>query len=193
MSTVTPKLGLTKPAGIEQFNLATYNNNLDVVDNYAINTVEKQSKGLVYQLHVATSSGSITGATVVHNIPTFTFKANRKYRIIWDFSYYMTGNSDSLFYCQISFAPTADAANLTTNLTSTDGRTKFIQTFLGASTGYVGPVTKYHQTAGTDQTTQIKFLATRVYGDDGLVVVGNVNERVVYSIYDDGEQAGSFG
>lgn len=32
MSLVTPKLGLTKPAGIEQFNLATYNTNLDLID-----------------------------------------------------------------------------------------------------------------------------------------------------------------
>lgn len=32
MSTVTTLLGLTKPAGPEQFNLATYNNNLDLVD-----------------------------------------------------------------------------------------------------------------------------------------------------------------
>lgn len=32
MSTVTPFLGLTKPAGIEQFSLATYNNNLDAID-----------------------------------------------------------------------------------------------------------------------------------------------------------------
>lgn len=37
MSTVTPKLGLTKPAGTEQFNLATYNNNLDIVDTDSTN------------------------------------------------------------------------------------------------------------------------------------------------------------
>lgn len=192
MSTVTTRLGLTKPAGIEQFNLATYNNNLDLVDAYALNTVDKMAKGLVFQAHVAASSGSV-GDAIINNIPSFTFKANRKYRIMWDFSFLMSGNADSLFYCSISFAPVGDAAASLSNLTATDGRTKFIQVWAGNSTGYVGPVIKYHQTGGADQTHQIKFRAQRVVGDDGMTVVGNSNERAVYSIYDDGEQTGSFG
>lgn len=36
MSTVTPKLGLVKPAGLEQFSRATYNNNLDIIDAAAM-------------------------------------------------------------------------------------------------------------------------------------------------------------
>ena len=44
MSTVTTRLGLTKPAGIEQFNLATYNNNLDLVDGFAITEEAERKK-----------------------------------------------------------------------------------------------------------------------------------------------------
>lgn len=41
MSTVTTLLGLTKPAGIEQFSLSTYNNNLDLIDTHAANAILK--------------------------------------------------------------------------------------------------------------------------------------------------------
>jgi hypothetical protein len=196
MSTPTTNYGYIKAAEGEQYDVDITNNNLDALDatdKGLQNALDILPKGLLFQVHVATSTGTVVGPAVVNNIPTFTFKANRKYRIVWDFSYYHTGNADSLFYCQISFAPTADTAASTSNLTSTDGRTKFIQTFAGASTGSTGPITKYHQTGGADQTTQIKFLCSRVYGDDGIIVVGNANERVVYSIYDDGLAAGSFG
>lgn len=191
MSTVTPKLGLTKPAGIEQFNLATYNNNLDVVDNYAVNTVEKLPKGLLWQKHIATSSGAVLDA-IIDNVPTFTFKANRKYRIIWDFSYLMSGNSDSLYYISINLAPVADAAASLANCTPLEGRTKFVQIFAGSSTGHTGPIVAYHLEGGVDRTTQLKFRVQRVFGDDSITIVGNANERPVYSIYDDGDQAGTF-
>lgn len=42
MSTVTPLLNLVKPANVEQFSLATYNNNLDLLDAKAVQYSEAQ-------------------------------------------------------------------------------------------------------------------------------------------------------
>lgn len=146
----------------------------------------KLAKGLVYKSMVTGSSGSITDA-IVNNIATFTFKANRNYRIVWDFSYYATGNSDSLFYCYIGTTPTADAAANLANFTTLDGRTKGLLTaYALGSTQHTGPVTVHYNPGATDLTHQIKFRVTRVVGDDGMFVVANSNERAQYLIYDDG-------
>lgn len=52
MSTVTPLLNLVKPASPEQFSLATYTNNLDIVDNWL------SSKGLIVEKFQSTVAGS---------------------------------------------------------------------------------------------------------------------------------------
>ncbi len=156
---------------------ATKNAALDAED-------AKLAKGIVYRQQVATTSGSIVDA-ICSNIPSFTFKANRHYRIIWDFSYYATGNSDSLFFCCIYLAPTEDAAASLANLTALDGRTKGLLTSYSlGSTQHTGPVTAHYSPGASDVTTQIKFRPVRVLGDDGIYIVGNGNERAMYTIED---------
>lgn len=146
----------------------------------------KLAKGLVYKSLVTGSSGSVTDA-IINNIATFTFKANRNYRIVWDFSYFSTGNADSLFYCSINTAPTADAAANLANLTTIDGRTKgLITSYALGSTQHTGPINVLYNPGASDVTTQIKFRVVRVLGDDGLYVVANNNERAQYLIYDEG-------
>jgi hypothetical protein len=148
----------------------------------------KLAKGLVYKSLVATSTGTVVDA-IINNIPTFTFKANRHYRIVWDFSHYASGNSDSLFYCHIAFCNVGDAAASLTGLTTIEGRTKgLITTYALGSTQYNGPISFPYAPGASDVTTQIKFRATRVLGDDGIIIVGNGNERAHYLIYDDGMQ-----
>lgn len=144
----------------------------------------KLAKGMLYRALVGTSTGSIVDA-IVNNIPTFTFKAYRNYRITWDFSYYATGNSDGLFYCAIYTDPVGDAAASLANLTAIDGRTKgLITSYALQSTQHSGPVTALWSPGTVDVTTQIKFRAVRVLGDDGVYIVANTNERAMYSIED---------
>jgi hypothetical protein len=188
VSTVTTKLGLTKPIGIEQFSLATLNNNMDIIDAYAVNTVEKLAKGLVFQNLVTSSSGSVTDA-IINNIASFTFKANKRYRIEWDFSHLGSGNCDSLFHCSINTCAISDPAAQLTGLTTIDGRTKGLLTSYGlGATQYNGPVIASYSPGAVDTTLQIKFRVQRVVGDDGLTVVGGANERVRYEIYEVGQQ-----
>lgn len=146
---------------------------------------EKLPKGLVYKNPVTTTSGVITNA-VVNNIPSFTFKANRNYRIEWDFVYYGTGNSDSLIFCTINTAATGDAGNLTTGLTILNGRTKSLITPATNGTQHTGPVIAMYNPGANDVTRQIKFRGQLVQGDDGMVVVGSVGEKAHYNIYDEG-------
>lgn len=150
---------------------------------------DKLAKGLVYRDLVGTTSGSVVHA-VVNNIPTFTFKANRNYRIVWDFSYYATGNADSLFYCSVGRAAVGASASLLTGITTLSGRTRAVNTdaFALASTQYTGAIHVLYNPGAADVTTQLKFVAQRALGDDGIIVVGNANEKAHYLIYDDGMQ-----
>lgn len=155
---------------------------------YPFPYVDNRPLGLLYRALVPTSTGTVTNA-IINNIPSFTFKANRNYRIVWDFSYYASGNSDSLFWCSIQRASTADAASAITGLTPIAGRTKgLITTYALQSTQYTGPLTAYYSPGAADVTTQIKFRVEQVLGDDGLIVIGNANENATYLIYDDGAQ-----
>ena len=191
MSTPTTNYGLIKAAEGEQYDVDITNNNLDAIDTQIKarqNFDDLSPLGLLYKAFVATSSGIVTNS-IINNIPTFTFKANRNYRIVWDFSHWASGNSDSLFWCSIQRAAVGDAASLLTGLTPIAGRTKgLITSYALQSTQYNGAVTAYYNPGGADVTTQIKFRVEQVLGDDGLVVIGNPNENATYLIYDDGKQ-----
>ena len=189
MSIPTANKGYIKADEGEQYDVDVTNNNLDAIDR-DIKETDKLAKGLIFQKHVASSTGMLLDG-IAENIPTITFKANRRYRIVWDFSYYMGGNADSLFYVSIVKAPVGDAAASISNLVVLEGRTKFVQTFLGSATSHTGPIISYHIQGAADETTQVKFRVQRVYGDDGMWIVGNANERAIYSVYDDGLADGS--
>lgn len=178
--------GIEKPVGGELHSRAQYLRNLDRINQVAIDT-DKESKGLVYIKKVTVNTGALTDA-IAENIASFTFKANRKYRIVWDFSYHATGNSDSLFFCNINTAAVADAAALITGLTVLSGRTKALVTaYALQGAQHTGPIECYYEPVA-DVTTQIKFRVERVLGDDGLTVFATVNEPAIYAIYDDGMQ-----
>lgn len=191
MADITTYLGLEKPIPGEKYSRALYNRNMDRVElNAQTKDTEfgKHALGLVWQSHVGSSSGNVADA-VINNIATFTFKANRRYRIVWDFSYLMTGTG-SLFYVSINKCAVSDPAAQLSGMTPLEGRTKGIVNHPG-STQHSGPVVSYHIQNASDETTQIKFRVQRVVGGDGLTIVGQANERCVYSIYDDGLQEGS--
>lgn len=149
------------------------------------NAAEKLGKGLVYKNFVTTTSGAVVDA-VVNNIPSFTFKANRNYRIEWDFTYYGTGNSDSLIFCTINSAVVGAAGGLTSGLTVLNARTKSLVVPATNGTQHTGAIVALYNPGAADVTRQIKFRAQTVAGDDGIVIVGSVSEKAHYLIYDEG-------
>lgn len=140
--------------------------------------------GLVYYNQVTTATGAMGSLTIVYNIATFTFIANRRYRIVWDFSHLVTGQG-GLFYTKISSCSTSDGPAVTTGLTVLSGRTKGI--VVANSTTHTGAVTAQFKSA-TTVTVQIKFSAERVAGTtETMTIVGNgTGEPADYMIYDDG-------
>lgn len=78
MSTVTTFLNLVKPASLENFSRATYNTNLDLIDAYAINTVEKLAKGGLGQNKNA-ASNTVTAAEQMFDLEVVTLVQDRWY------------------------------------------------------------------------------------------------------------------
>lgn len=179
------------PTGITKTHvgLANVDNTSDVskpISTAVQTALDLLPKGLLYKKLVGGNTGGVADA-IVDNIATFTFKAGRRYRIVWDTSYYFNATGD-LFYCSINTAPTADAASNLANLTLLQGRTKGINGISG-STQHTGIIQAYVEPVGSDLTVQLKFRAQRVVGGNTMIFVGNSNENRFYYIYDDGAQA----
>lgn len=145
---------------------------------------ELLAKGLVLSQSVATNSGAFSGLTVVHNIPTFTFKAGRKYRIVWDADWYPTANDTAMAFI-ITQASTADAAGVTTGMTTLNARNS--QGRLANISN--SAITQAYVEPTVDTTLQIKFCAQIDGAGTSLVIQGNrTGAAVRYRIYDDGKQ-----
>jgi hypothetical protein len=80
VSTVTPRLGLTKPVGSEQYSVTIINNNNDLIDTFASGTVDKLSPGAVGYLSNA-ALNTISNTTVRYDLVAVNLKANHYYRI----------------------------------------------------------------------------------------------------------------
>lgn len=83
MSTVTTFLNLVKPAPLEPFSRSTYNNNLDLVDNWVKDKGEKQAKGVLSSglLKDDTNSIGLGGSSVLVNAVQVSFEAGRTYKV----------------------------------------------------------------------------------------------------------------
>lgn len=159
MSTVTTFLNLVKPAPLEQFSRATYNTNLDLIDAGVLNA-DRQAKGYMPQSKTrASASAPTTTIAVIDNIESFTFKANRRYRISWNCSYTQSVATD-YFDAKIQTCSTADASNLTTGLTELIGRSCSAHSAGAGQPLYVEDIRKYV----ADTTLQIKFTVARTLG-----------------------------
>lgn len=183
MAGSTTNYGLTKPAVGEAYDINIGNNNSDIIDTQILNRT-KQALGLLQKTQVATSTGAISALAVVNNIATYTFKAGRKYRIVWDSDWYgASANTSGAF--SVATCSTADAAALTTGLTTIGLRNaqapvaNVTAPFL--VTGYLEPV--------ADTTVQLKFCAAIDGSGTTLIVQGNrTGAPSQYRIYDDGAQ-----
>lgn len=138
--------------------------------------------GLVNQSTVTTSSAAIGGSVaVVNNIPTFTFKAGRKYRITWTFEFNgsVAGNfiDTSIHTCS-----TSDPASQTTGLTKIGGSSLYVA---AATTGTHGEATAYYNPV-SDSTLQVKFTAFVWVGGGTVVISASSTNPARYSIIDEG-------
>lgn len=81
MSTVTPLLNLVKPATVEQFSLATYNNNLDSIDLFIKGMNDKLPKGMIANLTTVGVSGGVATSEGVLDMVQASFVAGRWYEL----------------------------------------------------------------------------------------------------------------
>jgi len=147
-----------------------------------LTAVEKAARGQLYFAQTTVNSGSFASATVVSNIPSFTFLAGRRYRIAWEFSYNTSVGGTYMSIC-IGRCSTTDAAGLTTGITNLGGRTIHTD---GAGLTESRSVYGYFNPA-VDTTVQIKFYGTRTAGSGTMVMLGG-SEPAYYTIEDLGAQ-----
>ena len=135
------------------------NRNYDRTNLIEINR-EKAAQGYMDESEERTSvSASVSSLSVIENIPSYTFKAGRRYRLVWDFTYVLSVAND-YFDCKINSASIADDSALTTGLTELIKR-PITAALSGA--GQHGRVTAFVKYA-VDTTVQLKYTVQRTVG-----------------------------
>jgi hypothetical protein len=141
------------------------------------------AQGLVHQAIGTVGSGGFTSLTVVNNIPSFTFKAGRRYEITWD-GHHQSSVAGDYIDMQIATCATTDSASLTTGLTVLRQKT-----FECPGINQLSPdIIKAPVTYAVDTTKQIKFAAQRASGTGTLSTTASANVNILYQIHDVGAQ-----
>lgn len=117
------------------------------------------ARGLVLRKKVTADGIGLSALSVVENFATFTFKAGRKYRIVWNAAYENSAASN-YFNIAIHTASTADAAGATTGLTTLMTRSL---TANNAGSGEYFILEAIHEPVA-DETKQIKYTVARTLG-----------------------------
>ncbi|MDN5666947.1 MAG: hypothetical protein L0G87_00960 [Renibacterium salmoninarum] len=127
--------------------------------------LEKQGQGLVLRRDQTGQTGQITGQAVVDNVPTFTFKAARNYRVTWQANFY-TGDASSTFIFGLSRAAVSDPAG------QTSGMTGIKNTADRPTVGQEGRqvIVMGYLKFTTETTVQLKVWAQRASGGSYLVL-----------------------
>lgn len=140
--------------------------------------------GKMWRQLVTTNSGYVGGLTVMNNIPSFTFKAGRKYRIIWD-SDALGDTTNTGCAASIQSASTADAGSAVTGLTMLAIRDAYCFTAAYSFELHVEAIIE----PTADTTLQIKFLLQRdTPSGTGTFAVQGSRSPTHYAIYDEGAQ-----
>jgi hypothetical protein len=111
------------------------------------------------RVKVTASGAGLTTLAVQNNIASFTFRANRRYKIVWHGGYSLSVATD-YFNLAIQTCSTADAAGAITGLTAVQSRS---YTANAAGAGESFYVEAIHEPA-SDTTLQIKFTVARALG-----------------------------
>jgi hypothetical protein len=144
--------------------------------------IDLLSKGIVAYADQMATSGAIGNQTVVLNIPSVTFKANRRYRVAVSGTYYCSGTSSTGVFA-IATCPTTDSAGSVSNLTtirSTADRPN------AASEGRQVIIMRDGLKFATDTTLQIKYTIQRLSGADGFFSQASSTDPLTLVVYDDG-------
>lgn len=181
----TPTVPTLPPNAIALSQVAVAANATTILNANITNVVTgtvSPAKGLVGYASVTSNSGAIGALTIVCNIPTFTFKAWRSYRIQLTGNWYCSGtNSTGQF--SIFTTPTTETAASTNNLTSI--KSSSIHPDI-AGEGRPVNLIRNRLVFSTDTTLQIKYGIARVYSTDGLYSQADPTNPVELAIYDDG-------
>lgn len=161
MSTVTTFLNLVKAASIEAYNIATLNNNLDLIDNWVKDKGEKQAKGLIGNNETDTASTGIVGTEVTADSVSVNLVSGNWYQVTYRVNTVSAGSANIAYYLKCKRG--SDPAN-TAGVEVDD-----------AFTFYTAPVANQGKTdiavfvfkAATTETINIKITTARVAGSSG--------------------------
>lgn len=115
MADILSPTGIEKPLGPELHSRAMVNRNYDRTNQIDIDR-RLMSLGIVADKDHAAAAAGITTIYVFDAIAGYTFKAGRRYRIRWEFTY-TQNTAGNVFDVAIQTCNPADADNLTTGLT----------------------------------------------------------------------------
>jgi hypothetical protein len=167
MADILSPTGIEKPLGAELHSRALINRNYDRTNQIAIDS-NKQANGVMLDKDHAAAANGITTIYVFDALASFTFKAGRKYRIRWEFTYSMSALSN-VFYFKIQSCNPADADNVTTGLTQLSARPAIV--VAAGSPEFFGFEAYYKPVA--DTTVKIKFTVERSVGGGTLSIAAD--------------------
>jgi hypothetical protein len=134
---------------------------------------------------IGTGHTAYIGVTrsVILNVPSYSFKSGRKYRLHWTFEYLGTtpGNYASF---DISSCPVADAANSINNLTKIGGSS--IQIFDNAQGSHGDAYAYFNPTV--DATLQLKATVYIWNGTGTVSVRAFPQNPTMFTLFDEGKQ-----
>lgn len=185
MSTVTPFLNLVKPTTVEQYSLSTQNNNLDSIDTWAQNTVSKMAQGYKAYAEMAADSAALTTIAVATFIPSFTFKAGRRYRVGASGGGFFS-DTTSTFSVAISTCLVTDTSSSTAGLTQIKARG--VRGDVAGEGREIMSIAKENFTVGSDTALQIKLTIGRLNGAGTVTLASSATNRVSLYIEDLGVQ-----
>lgn len=135
------------------------------------------------RVKVTANGAGLTTLAVQNNIGSFTFLANRKYKIVWQGGYSLSVASD-YFNLAVQSASTADAAGAITGLTQLQGRSYTANNAGAGESFYVEAI--YEPTV--DTTLQIKFTVARAIGSGSWTLQASATAPSYGYIEDQGMQ-----
>lgn len=176
---------ITPSLGTEVRRLDSLNGRLIEWWNGTIWKLPPEALGLVAYAELGGNTGTINAQIVVLNIPTFTFRAGRRYRVGASGGGY-SNTTAATYSFGINTCSTSDAANLTTGLTQLKSRS-FRWDIAGEGREALNDATRNNLTYAADTTLQVKLTAGAVVGTGSLVLTSDATNRVMIFVEDLGE------
>lgn len=153
--------------------------------NGSIWKLPAEALGIVAYVELPGNTGTINTIQVVLNIPSFTFRAGRRYRVGTSGGGY-SNTTSATYGFTVSSCSTGDAASATSGLTQLKARS-FRWDVAGEGREALADATRNNLIYSTDTTLQVKLTAAAVVGTGSLVLTSDATNRVMLYIEDLGE------